>query len=78
MKFRNVVIIAPEGHPYRPDPNEYPNAANAEFPHLAEFVEDEAGHFVVAENGDWWPDNEFFAMVDLPEFEGEIVPERGP
>lgn len=39
--------------------------ANDEFPELIQEVEDECEHFIVAPNGHFWPDNEFFAMNQL-------------
>ena len=41
---------------------------NKEFPHLLQHVEDEEATFIVAEDGAFYPAEEFFHMVSFKEF----------
>lgn len=64
MKYRSVYVTN--------NLKDYPEYAEdtALYPHLVEYIEDEAAGFIVAENGDFWPDREFFrsATVNIKEF----------
>ena len=36
--------------------------------YLVEEVEDEVDSFIIREDGEWWPANEFFQCEDIKEF----------
>jgi len=50
--------------------DEYPECKEdtERYPHLVKHVEDEMDIFVTDENGEFWPADEFFNMVEVTSF----------
>ena len=71
--FRVLHIVTPDAE------KEYPakyREDTKEFPHLIEVIEDEADIFVMdMDRSEWYPAKEFFHMVSISEFKGEILPD---
>lgn len=49
---------------------EYPECKedSEQYPHLIKHVADEMDTFIVDENGEYWPEDEFFSMVTVTNF----------
>lgn len=49
--------------------DEYPHNQNDKYPHLKKYLEDEFMELVLSENGDIYPADEFFRIVNVEKFE---------